>query len=575
VIRRYLLICWLILCGGVSVQAATFQALNFENLSLVNPITTTATPLNDTTLNSVIGAIGSARKDILITPGTWTIANNLTIPANVGLSIAPDAQFSVNSGRTLTINGPMVAPQRTIFAGTGDVRFGGLVEAITPHWFGAICDGTGNDQPALQKAIASASTSTFRVLQWPSATCRVTAALTLRQGLRIVGPSSEGGKLLVAGAGIKGLVYSSGSTIEANILVENLTIEGVDTTVGNLVEVIGTGGAYVAEVTLRNVRLRNTGTNGLHLDHTLQVRARDVRIQNFLDYGIYYKDSNTGVFDSLNLNANPGVGDAAFYCLNSGQFSLTNSAVMEGGSATPRSIIFEGCDGVSITAPFDEFSTAGAVVAQTTASHNILINGGHWHAGLGQVPFDFSLGALAHSNIIMRGITCVVADTNYCFKGVENVISMDYCHNRKVHLGGGTSHHFNPATVSPNVTCLEKGVNKVIVGGGLRIARATFPLHDADATFTELLSFSNSIDFSNLADGACETVTSTAAAVAVGDRVFPEWPLSLIGAGITLGVEATAADQLSFKRCNKSGAPTGETPPTSIRTFVYRFQNIQ
>ncbi len=411
------------LCAG-----ATVPSLNYEKISLVNPLTTTATLLNDTTLASVIGIIGSARKDILITPGTWTIANNLTVPANMGLYLDPEAQFSINSGRSLTINGPLHADLRTIFSGAGDVRFGARVEAVHPHWFGAACDGTGNDQPALQKAIETAATSTYHVLQLPSATWRMTAALTLRQGLAIIGPGSEGGRILVAGRGVKGLVYTSAVVIEANITLKNFTVDGADTTVGNLIDITGTGGGFVSEVTLDNVRLRNSGGHGLYLDRTLQHRIRNVRISNVLGSGVHYEDSNTAVFDSLNVNAHPTAGVAAFNCVRSTQFTMTG-AVLESGSVTPRVMRFEGCSDVFVLSPFGEFSQIDGVVAETQASGNLMFLGGHYHSGGGQVAFDFSPGGLAHQNIIIEGITCVLANTHYCFKGVETVQSMRYCYN--------------------------------------------------------------------------------------------------------------------------------------------------
>jgi hypothetical protein len=337
VVWLFLSICSLQLCVG-----ATVGSLHDEHLSLVNPLTTTATPLNDTTLASVIGTIGSARKDIVITPGTRRIAHNLTVPANVGLYLASEAQLSIDSGRTLIINGPFRADLRPIFSGPGDVRFGARVEAVHPHWFGAACDGTGNDQPALQKSIETGATSTYHVLQLPSATCRVTTALTLRPGLSIMGPGSAGGHILVAGRGVKGLVYTSAEVIEANIALKNFTVDGADTSVGNLIDITGTGGGFVSEVTLDHVRLRNSGGHGLLLARTLQHRIRNVRISNILGSGVHYEDSNTAVFDSLNVNAHPSAGVAAFNCVRSTQFTVTG-AVLEGGAVTPRVMRFEGC----------------------------------------------------------------------------------------------------------------------------------------------------------------------------------------------------------------------------------------
>jgi hypothetical protein len=551
---------------------ATVGSLHDESLRLVNPLTTTATPLNDATLASVIGTIGSARKDVLITLGTWTIADNLTVPANVGLYLAPEAQFSINSGRTLTINGPLHAERRTIFSGAGDVRFGARVEAVHPHWFGAACDGTGNDQPALQKAIEAAATSTYHVLQLPSATCRMTTSLTLRQGLSIIGPSSEGGRILVAGRGVKGLVYTSPGVIEANITLKNFTVDGADTTVGNLIDITGTGGGFVSEVTLDNVRLRNSGGHGLFLARTLQHRIRNVRISNVLGSGVHYEDSNTAVFDSLNVNVHPSAGVAAFNCVRSTQFNMIG-AVLEAANVTPISIRFEGCSDVVVLAPFSEQNSVVGVVGQAQASGNLFFFGGHYHSGGGQVAFDFSQGRLAHQNLIIEGITCVLADTDYCFKGVETVISMRYCHNVIAHQGGGTSHHFNPVTVSPHVDCLRKGYNEVI--DGLRITDLTGTLPVSDGTITRLITTVDSWDFTAIAKGTCETLTKTVTGAATADYATALIPHSLHTVGITYSTEISAADTIAIKRCNNSDRAAPDPAATSIKFMIMKVTNIR
>jgi hypothetical protein len=551
---------------------ATVGSLHDEHLSLVNPLTTTATPLNDTTLASVIGAIGSARKDILITPGTWTIADNLTVPANMGLYVAPEAQFSINSGRTLTINGPLHADLRTIFSGAGDVRFGARVEAVHPHWFGAACDGTGNDHPALQKAIEAAATSTYHVLQLPSATCRMTTALTLRPGLSIIGPGSEGGRLLLAGRGVKGLVYTSAVVIEANITLKHFTVEGADTTVGNLIDITGTGGGFVSEVTLDHVRLRNSGGHGLLLDRTLQARIRNLRVQNVAGSGVHYEDSNTAVFDSLNVNAWPATGVASFNCVRSTQFSFVGSAVLEGGNAIPTSIRLEGCSDAVFMPLFSEFDTTSSVVAQGQASGNIFFLGGHYHSAGGQVAFDFGMGGLAHQNIVVEGVTCVLADQDYCFKGVETVVSMRYCNNVIAHQGGGTSTHFNPSTVSPNVNCLRKGHNEVI--DGLRITDLTGVLSAADGTITRLITTTASWDFTAIANGRCETLTKTITGAATTDYATALIPHSLHTVGITYSTEISAADTIVIKRCNNSGRAAPDPAATPIKFIIMKVTNI-
>jgi len=82
---------------------------------------------------------------------TQSIANNLTVPANITLHLG-DTIFSVTSGKTFTIQGPVEAPRTTLFSGSGAVSFSGnhTVTAIFPEWWGAIADGTTNNASSIQ-----------------------------------------------------------------------------------------------------------------------------------------------------------------------------------------------------------------------------------------------------------------------------------------------------------------------------------------------------------------------------------------------------------------------------------------
>jgi hypothetical protein len=115
-----------------------------QDLSLIHPIAEGyGRALNDTTLTAALTAISSAPKTIMLTPGNWTIANNLTIPANVTLQPSPGVTITLNPAVTLTINGPFHAPNIPIFTGTGLVHFGPAVPHASALWFGsAMTDAT-------------------------------------------------------------------------------------------------------------------------------------------------------------------------------------------------------------------------------------------------------------------------------------------------------------------------------------------------------------------------------------------------------------------------------------------------
>ncbi len=99
------------------------HALNREDIGSV-PAILYGVSLSATTINAALTAIGSTEKVLLLTPGAWTLAANVTIPRNVTLWIPQGTTVSVNVGITLTINGPLVPdPEPTWFTGAGTVAF--------------------------------------------------------------------------------------------------------------------------------------------------------------------------------------------------------------------------------------------------------------------------------------------------------------------------------------------------------------------------------------------------------------------------------------------------------------------
>lgn len=93
------------------------------------------------------------------------INSNLTVPATVTLSFEGSGYLSVDSGKTLTILGPVMAPVGQIFAGTGTVAFTGNSHAgdIYPHWWGALGDNLADDTAAFNKAKVAMSAGRFRL----------------------------------------------------------------------------------------------------------------------------------------------------------------------------------------------------------------------------------------------------------------------------------------------------------------------------------------------------------------------------------------------------------------------------
>jgi hypothetical protein len=105
------------------------------------------------TLDEALSAAGSATRTILVTTST-AITNTTSVPSNITLKVSGAGSFTVSSGVTFTIQGPLEAPFRQIFAGAGTVKFTYNVEVYS-EWWGGISDGSTDSTDAVQAAITS------------------------------------------------------------------------------------------------------------------------------------------------------------------------------------------------------------------------------------------------------------------------------------------------------------------------------------------------------------------------------------------------------------------------------------
>jgi hypothetical protein len=77
------------------------------------------------TIIAAIIAIGSESRVLYLSPVTWTITKNLTIPANITLKPGKGTVIAIADNKTLAINGGIEAGTSEIFScsGTGKVVF--------------------------------------------------------------------------------------------------------------------------------------------------------------------------------------------------------------------------------------------------------------------------------------------------------------------------------------------------------------------------------------------------------------------------------------------------------------------
>jgi len=99
-----------------------------------------ATAYTLASINSALNAVGTSNVVFVLQQGTWTITDDLTIPATVTLVIPQGTTLSITAGKALTINGPVIAGQYQIFTSTGTVVLGTEQRECYAQWFGSDID---------------------------------------------------------------------------------------------------------------------------------------------------------------------------------------------------------------------------------------------------------------------------------------------------------------------------------------------------------------------------------------------------------------------------------------------------
>jgi len=94
-----------------------------------------AGPGNTVLRSAVTAAGGSFPLVFHLASAVWSVDSDLVIPAHIALWVPSGAQLSVAPGKTLSIEGPIMAGGYRIFSGDGSIQI--RSEHVNMKWFGA------------------------------------------------------------------------------------------------------------------------------------------------------------------------------------------------------------------------------------------------------------------------------------------------------------------------------------------------------------------------------------------------------------------------------------------------------
>lgn len=85
--------------------------------------------------NAALGAIGSTQATLVVGKSA-TVSSSVACPSTLTVAMLGQSQLSVSVGATLTINCPIIAPQRQVFTGSGAVIFGSAATStVLAEWW--------------------------------------------------------------------------------------------------------------------------------------------------------------------------------------------------------------------------------------------------------------------------------------------------------------------------------------------------------------------------------------------------------------------------------------------------------
>lgn len=200
-----------------------------------------------------------------------SLSANLTVNSNISLISFKQGLISIDTGKTLTINGPFEAGLYQVFTGAGTVSFGsGAVKEVYAEWWGAVADDSTDNTTALQAALNSHGT-----------TATYGAKLKLLEGTYQTGKLTVYGKWTIKG------VSRRGTTLALKDGANESLLDMSDD--------------YCVFVTLRDFSLYGNYSNQTGTSHGIETyrtgiditmngfhHIENIEVYEFLTHGIYW-----------------------------------------------------------------------------------------------------------------------------------------------------------------------------------------------------------------------------------------------------------------------------------------------
>jgi len=155
-------------------------------------------------LNSAKRAAGSNECTFYLSPGEWTVTDDLTLDENISVRAPPGTTINVSSGKTLTLSGEFIAGNYgKIFVGSGSVALSNR-EAYAKWW--ALGDATAAQHTAINTGLTSLGSGSTMYL-WPDSGSyfATSGSILFMQGVSIVGP---GERRLAAASAVYDVLYT-------------------------------------------------------------------------------------------------------------------------------------------------------------------------------------------------------------------------------------------------------------------------------------------------------------------------------------------------------------------------------